>query len=64
MKSRELVIIFHYRETRSRRDVITSGRCVAIRGETIPWFRIARHIVVAALASLRREIGEREGVAS
>lgn len=60
MKSRRLIVIFQYEETRGRRVVVQCGRCISAAGDTIPWFRIARHVVVATVASLCREIAVRE----
>ena len=60
MKRRRLIVILQYDETRGRETVISSGRCLTVSGQTIPWFRLTRQVFVAVIASLCREIAQRE----
>jgi hypothetical protein len=63
-----LTVILQHEETRDRRVVINTGRCLSVSGHSIPWFRITRQMLVAAIASLCREIAQRsaylEGIES
>lgn len=59
MKRRRLIVILQYEEIRGSRVVTSSGRCISVTGQSIPWFKITRQIFVATVASLCREIAQR-----
>jgi hypothetical protein len=59
---KRLIVIIHYEETMpcAKRARVTSGRCISHQGGSIPWFKIVRKVFVATVASLCREIAQRE----